>query len=94
MLLSTIKQKQKANDVLGDGIETKPISGLVENITDDINPNETVTLEDVQDDKGGLMLYTSGTTNRPVNPPIHPMSSPFATANKPTRKASSSREPL
>lgn len=64
MLLSSQKFQDKADDVLKEGMETSPINYKQEKImmgkTDDY-----VTLEDPQSDKGGMMLYTSGTTNRP-----------------------------
>ncbi|KAF2818764.1 acetyl-CoA synthetase-like protein [Ophiobolus disseminans] len=64
MLLSSEKFQGQADDVLKEGMETKPINYKQEKImlgkTDDY-----VTLEDPTSDKGGMMLYTSGTTNRP-----------------------------
>ncbi|KAF1973081.1 acetyl-CoA synthetase-like protein [Bimuria novae-zelandiae CBS 107.79] len=64
MLLSSEKFQDKADDVLKEGIETSPINYKQEKImmgkTDDY-----VTLEEPESDKGGMMLYTSGTTNRP-----------------------------
>ncbi|KAI8938717.1 hypothetical protein NX059_004585 [Plenodomus lindquistii] len=64
MLLSSDKFQAQADDVLKEGMETKPINYKQEKImmgkTDDY-----VTLEEPTSDKGGMMLYTSGTTNRP-----------------------------
>jgi malonyl-CoA/methylmalonyl-CoA synthetase len=64
MLLSSEKFQSQADDVLKEGMETKPINYKQEKImmgkTDDY-----VTLEEPASDKGGMMLYTSGTTNRP-----------------------------
>lgn len=64
MLLSSEKFQEKADDVLKEGMETTPIHYKQEKImlgkTDDY-----VTLEEPTSDKGGMMLYTSGTTNRP-----------------------------
>ncbi|CAO2657120.1 Nn.00g032460.m01.CDS01 [Neocucurbitaria sp. VM-36] len=64
MLLSSEKFQSQADDVLKEGMETKPINYKQEKImmgkTDDY-----VTLEEPTSDKGGMMLYTSGTTNRP-----------------------------
>lgn len=64
MLLSSEKLQSQADDVLKEGMETKPINYRQEKImmgkTDDY-----VTLEEPTSDKGGMMLYTSGTTNRP-----------------------------
>jgi len=64
MLLSSEKFQSQADDVLKEGMETKPINYKQDKImmgkTDDY-----VTLEEPTSDKGGMMLYTSGTTNRP-----------------------------
>lgn len=64
MLLSSEKFQGYADEVLKEGMETNPINYKQEKImmgkTDDY-----VTLEEPTSDKGGMMLYTSGTTNRP-----------------------------
>ncbi|CBX94672.1 similar to peroxisomal AMP binding enzyme [Plenodomus lingam JN3] len=64
MLLSSEKFQTQADDVLKEGMQMKPINYKQEKImmgkTDDY-----VTLEEPTSDKGGMMLYTSGTTNRP-----------------------------
>jgi malonyl-CoA/methylmalonyl-CoA synthetase len=64
MLLSSEMFQAKADEVLKEGMETAPINYKQEKImmgkTDDY-----VTLEEPTSDKGGMMLYTSGTTNRP-----------------------------
>lgn len=64
MLLSSNKFQEKADEVLKEGIESNPINYRQEKIvmgkTDD-----HVTLEDAKSEEGGIMLYTSGTTNRP-----------------------------
>lgn len=64
MLLSSEMFQQKADEVLKEDLQTKPINYKQEKImmgkTDDY-----VTLEEPTSDQGGMMLYTSGTTNRP-----------------------------
>jgi malonyl-CoA/methylmalonyl-CoA synthetase len=64
MLLSSEKFQTQADEVLKEGLETSPINYKQDKImlgkTDDY-----VTLEDPTSDKGGMMLYTSGTTSRP-----------------------------
>ncbi len=64
MLLSSEKFDSQAEVVLSEGMTTKPIHYKQKKImmgkTDDY-----VTLETPTSDKGGMMLYTSGTTNRP-----------------------------
>lgn len=64
MLLSSDKFQDKADEVLKEGLETKPINYKPDKILVG-NTIETVTLENPTSDKGGLMLYTSGTTSRP-----------------------------
>jgi len=64
MLLSSEKFQNQADDILKEGMETQPINYKQEKImmgkTDDY-----VTLEEPTSEQGGMMLYTSGTTNRP-----------------------------
>ncbi|KAF3004202.1 hypothetical protein E8E13_006745 [Curvularia kusanoi] len=64
MLLSSEKFQDKADEVLKEGMQTSPINWKREKImmgkTDDY-----VTLEEPTSTKGGMMLYTSGTTSRP-----------------------------
>jgi acyl-CoA synthetase (AMP-forming)/AMP-acid ligase II len=64
MLLSSEMFQQKADEVLKEDLQVRPINYKQEKImtgkTDDY-----VTLEKPTSDKGGMMLYTSGTTNRP-----------------------------
>lgn len=68
MLLSSAKFSAKAEEVLKEELEQKPIHAKVEKIAEGKTEGENPKLEDVaqEDDKGGMMLYTSGTTNRPV----------------------------
>jgi malonyl-CoA/methylmalonyl-CoA synthetase len=65
MLLSSQKFKDKAEDVIAEGITHKPIIA-VEKIMEGNKSAESINFEDIGVDQGGLMLYTSGTTNRPV----------------------------
>ncbi|KAF1949139.1 acetyl-CoA synthetase-like protein [Byssothecium circinans] len=68
MLLSSEKFQSKADEILKE-VETNPINYKQEKImmgkTDDY-----VTLEEPESDKGGMMLYTSGTTSRPKGVPL------------------------
>jgi malonyl-CoA/methylmalonyl-CoA synthetase len=66
MLLSSEKFKEKAGDVIKEGVENKPIVA-VEKIKEGKKSSEHITLEDPKSDEGGMMLYTSGTTSRPVS---------------------------
>ena len=65
MLLSSEKFQEKARDVIIEGTTNKPIIG-VEKILEGSKSAERIELEDFASDQGGLMLYTSGTTGRPV----------------------------
>lgn len=68
MLLSSAKFFKKAQDVEALGLVAKP--RLVE-LQKKLGGGkaDNVSLESAPDGKGGLMLYTSGTTNRPVSDP-------------------------
>lgn len=65
MLLSSDKFQDKADEILKEGLETQPINYKPDKILAG-NTIETVTLENPISSKGGMMLYTSGTTSRPV----------------------------
>lgn len=65
MLLSSEKFRDKSLDVTNEGLEHQPIVA-VEKITEGKKSSENITLEDVKSDQSGMMLYTSGTTSRPV----------------------------
>ena len=71
MLLSSTKFQSKAEEVLKDGLE-KPLKlQIVEKRLASGDATEQVHLDDPKDEGGGLMLYTSGTTSRPVRIPFH-----------------------
>lgn len=67
MLLASSKFATKADDVLGGELEQKPISSRMEKIAEGRRVDEEVELKELKEDLGGMMLYTSGTTNRPVS---------------------------
>jgi len=69
MFVSSAKFSEKAQDVVKEGLEHTPISARAEKIAEGRRGESDVTLEDVGDavEKGGMMLYTSGTTSRPVS---------------------------
>lgn len=67
MLAASSKFATKADDVLSGELEKKPILSQWEKIVEGCKIAEDVVLEDMKEDKGGMMLYTSGTTNRPVS---------------------------
>ena len=64
MLLSSEKFDDQAEDVLSQGMTTKPIHYKQKKIMMG-KKDDHVTLEEPISEKGGMMLYTSGTTNRP-----------------------------
>ena len=63
-LLSSEKFKNKAEEVLKEGMERKPTLNLVDKKFKG-NGEDDVTLVPLPMTKGGMMLYTSGTTSRP-----------------------------
>lgn len=66
MLLSSEKFKQKAEEIVKEGVENKCIVA-VEKITEGKKSSEHITLETPKSEEGGMMLYTSGTTSRPAS---------------------------
>lgn len=64
MLLSSAKFQSQADEVLKEGMQTRPINYKQDKIMMG-NTDDQVTLETPASDQGGMMLYTSGTTNRP-----------------------------
>lgn len=69
VFLSSEKMQEKADEVTQEGLENKSILASVDKIVESHNDSvDQVELQDLQgEDKGGLMLYTSGTTSRPVS---------------------------
>jgi malonyl-CoA/methylmalonyl-CoA synthetase len=65
MLLSSEKFGGKAQELLKTGLETSPRNISLEKKLGGAEPKEVI-LEGPTDGAGGMMLYTSGTTNRPV----------------------------
>lgn len=69
-LLYSENLQDKAEEIIKEGLERPPILHKIsENIAGG-NPTEPVHLEPVLENTGGIMLYTSGTTNRPVSSPF------------------------
>jgi malonyl-CoA/methylmalonyl-CoA synthetase len=65
LLLSSAKFADKAEDVLATELVSKPTYLGIEKHTGG-SPHEDVVLEGDDVGGAGMMLYTSGTTNRPV----------------------------
>lgn len=69
MLLATERYSEKAMEVLREGLEHDPIFNVRNKLEG--TSGEPVTLKDLErPSAGGMMLYTSGTTNRPVRSPM------------------------
>ncbi|KAI9715278.1 MAG: hypothetical protein M1812_006089 [Candelaria pacifica] len=65
VLLSSEKFQGKAQEVVKGKLTKRPIVGTIEKRLAGNTSNEDVELEAFGDGKGGMMLYTSGTTSRP-----------------------------
>ena len=71
MLLSSNKFKSKAEETLKGGMQRSINLEIVQKIDERAQTSQDVTLDDSTNEQGGMMLYTSGTTSRPVrNPPL------------------------
>lgn len=74
VLLATEKYAEKADQVLVSGLAREPVFDIRSKLTTGADPSESAQLElepESESDKldptvSGMMLYTSGTTNRPV----------------------------
>ena len=66
ILLTTKMFQSKAEEVLKEGFETKPTLGIRDKIEVGAEATEEIQFDAPTHGKGGFMLYTSGTTNRPV----------------------------
>lgn len=75
MLLSSKKFEEKAKQVLNEGLATTPKLVQLEKRLGGNLSGEEVILDGPSEGKGGMMLYTSGTTNRPVRPFLETWSS-------------------
>jgi malonyl-CoA/methylmalonyl-CoA synthetase len=69
MLLSSAKFESKAEEVMNERLDAQPKHVKLEKKMGGGHGYEKVTLEGPTDGSGGMMLYTSGTTNRPVSRP-------------------------
>ena len=76
VLLSSQRFQEKASDVIKEGTTNKPIVA-VEKIMDGSKSADRIELRHSNTRDGGLMLYTSGTTSRPVGTPRSDVSSNF-----------------
>jgi len=65
LVLASQKLESKAQDVLKGDITHTPVFSQIHRIVEE-KGHDDIQFEDMPDDVGGMMLYTSGTTNRPV----------------------------
>ena len=66
-LLSSSKFQSKADEVIHDGLEAPCPVQVLEAFEPTSSTLDAVEIQGQSDDAGGMMLYTSGTTNRPVS---------------------------
>lgn len=66
MFLSSAKFQTKAQEALKLDLKRNPICSTVAKRLGGEPLDERVMLEDATQEQGGMMLYTSGTTSRPV----------------------------
>lgn len=59
--------QQKAEGVLKEDMAIKPIIGIRDKIEIGAEATEEIQYDAPSGGNGGFMLYTSGTTNRPVS---------------------------
>ncbi|KAL8792640.1 MAG: hypothetical protein Q9195_004768 [Heterodermia aff. obscurata] len=65
MLLSSAKFQSKAEEVVKEGLDRPLKLEIVQKHLAGSESTDQVQLDNPQDDAGGMMLYTSGTTSRP-----------------------------
>ncbi|KAJ5698089.1 AMP-dependent synthetase/ligase [Penicillium macrosclerotiorum] len=65
VLLATEKYADKANQILQAGLQYDPLFDIRPKLSAGAMSNDVIELEDTNYLHGGMMLYTSGTTNRP-----------------------------
>ena len=90
-LVSSTKFQAKAEETLKEGLEQlprKPVLNIVEKRRQG-NGHDEVQLVPLPMEKGGMMLYTSGTTSRPVNTILF---TPQSLADRPIEGCTSATE--
>lgn len=66
-LLATERYTDKARALVEDGLDSGLVVDIRPKIAQGSSHSKSITLNKSQSPRGGLMLYTSGTTNRPVS---------------------------
>lgn len=67
VLLSSAKFMGKAEETIKEGLKARPFLGTVEKRLIGTSSRTSIQLVDSAETSGGMMLYTSGTTSRPVS---------------------------
>ena len=75
VLLSSSKFQSKAEEVIKEGLSKPPLLTVLDKEFGEDQSSEHVQLENTSEIAGGMMLYTSGTTSRPVSRACHGESS-------------------
>jgi acyl-CoA synthetase (AMP-forming)/AMP-acid ligase II len=65
-VLATERYADKARALVEDSLESGVVVDIRPKIIQASSHSQSITLDKLQSPRGGLMLYTSGTTNRPV----------------------------
>lgn len=66
VLLATEKYADKASQVLKAGVKREPLFDVRKKLQEAAGSEHVQLADQKQPSSGGMMLYTSGTTNRPV----------------------------
>lgn len=66
MLIATERYGDMAQNILAEGLNREPVLDVRSKIMTGATGVSAVELEGLDKENGGMMLYTSGTTNRPV----------------------------
>jgi len=68
VLIATERHEEKAREILDKGLRSTPMFEVREKIIMGATSESPVVLQESEENqkRGGMMLYTSGTTSRPV----------------------------
>lgn len=67
LCLTSQKFQDKAREIVKEGLKHDPTFVTIDKLTESKVGRDEIKLDDVATDEGGMMLYTSGTTSRPVS---------------------------
>lgn len=66
VLLATERYREQAKQVLKGELINPPVLEFIPKLEKGATPPSSVGFRNIENPQGGMMLYTSGTTNRPV----------------------------